>query len=109
MKTHQHRTAEEQQQRVEADLEAATSAIFRRCPTLCGFAVRDAAILCRDRHALQDPADLFVTEISVFPLSGLTAPEEICNEIVATLLELIADSPETCELLRERSFARVFH
>ena len=109
MKAQQQRTASERNCRVEADLMAATSAIFRRCPTLCGFAVRDVAILRRGRHALQDPGGLFVTEISVFPLSGLTAPEEICHEIVATLLALIADTPETCELLRERSFARVFH
>ena len=109
MKAQQHRTAEQRHRRVEADLDAATSAIFRRCPTLCGFAVRDAAILCRDQHALQYPGGLFVTEVSVFPLSGLTAPGEICDEIVAALVALMDENPETCELLRERTFARGFH
>ena len=97
MKTQEHRLQEQQHSRLAADLEATTNAIFRRCPTLCGFAVRG------------EPDALFVTEVSVFPLSGLDAPEEIRGEIVGTLLALIDEFPEASALLRGRSFARVFH
>lgn len=82
---------------MEADLEAVTSAIFRRCPTLCGFAVRG------------ELSALFVTEVSVFPLRDLEAPEEVRSEIVSSLVALIDEFPEAGALLRERSFARFFH
>lgn len=82
---------------MEADLEAVTSAIFRRCPTLCGFTVRG------------ELSALFVTEVSVFPLSGLEAPEDIRAEIVTTLITLIDEFPEAGALLRGRSFARILH
>ena len=83
--------------RLEADLELTTNAIFSRCPTLCGFAVRG------------ESSNLNVTEVSVFPLSGLEPPDEVRSEIVAALLALIDECPEAGALLRERSFARVFH
>jgi hypothetical protein len=54
-------------------------------------------------------SELFVTEVSVYPLSGPAAPGELCGEIVAALVELLDECPEACELLRERTFARVFH
>jgi hypothetical protein len=31
------------------------------------------------------------------------------REIVAALVQLLDECPEACELLRERTFARVFH
>jgi hypothetical protein len=109
MKTQEHRVEDLQHGRFEADLEASINALFCRCPTLCGFSVRDAANLSRDRLARQHVSELFVTEVSVYPWSGLEAPGELCNEIVAALVELIDERPEVCELLRERTFARVFH
>jgi hypothetical protein len=42
-------------------------------------------------------------------LIGPEAPGELCHEIMATLDELIDECPEAGELLRERTFARVFH
>ena len=98
-----------QQRCFEADLEVTINALFRRCPTLCGFSVRDAAELSRDRLALRPASELFVTEVSVYPMRDLNAPAELCNEIVAALADLIDESPETGELLRERTFARVLH
>ena len=95
--------------RFEADLADRIGKLFGRWPTLCGFAVRGAAGLSRDGLALPDANELFVTEVSVYPLSGLRAPEELCLEIVAALVELIDERPEASELLRKRSFARVFH
>jgi hypothetical protein len=109
MKTQEHRLEELQQRRFEADLEATINALFRRCPTLCGFSVRDAAELSRERLALRPASELFVTEVSVYPMRDLNAPAELCHEIVGTLAELIDESPEAGELLRERTFARVFH
>jgi hypothetical protein len=97
MKTQEHRIEDPQRSRFEADLEARINALFRRCPTLCGFIVRS--------HVGQ----LFVAGVSVHPLIGLKAPRELYEEIMATLDELIDECPEAGELLRERTFARVFH
>ena len=54
--------------RVEADVAAKIQALFARCPALCGFAVRDRASLPKelDENSIPD-ADLFVTEIGIFP------------------------------------------
>ena len=109
MKTQEHRIEELQYRRFEADLEATIDALFCHYPTLCGFSVRDAANLSRDRLALRPGSELFVTEVSVYPLRDLKAPWELCNEIVAALAMLIDECPEVCELMRERTFARVFH
>jgi len=109
MKTQAHRIEDLQPSRFEADLEAGISALFCRCPTLCGFTVRDAANLSRDGLALEHVSKLFVTEVSVYPWSGLDAPGELCGEIVAALVQLIDECPGARELLRERTFARVFH
>lgn len=62
-----------------------------------------------DGLALQHVSELFVTEVSLYPLSGPAAPGELCGEIVAALVELLDECPEARELLRERTFARVFH
>jgi hypothetical protein len=106
----QLRSAEDlQQRRIEADLEAGLSALFRRCPTLCGFSVRDAASLARDGLAFAQASEIFVTEVSVFPCSSLEAPPEISREIARVLVKLIDECPEASELLCQRTFARVFH
>jgi hypothetical protein len=109
MKAQEIRAESQQRNRFEADLAARLNALFRRCPTLCGFAVRDAAGLAKDGLALEHASGLFVTEVSVYPLSGLVAPTEICREILLALVRLIEERPGADELLRERSFARVFH
>lgn len=98
-----------QQRRFEADLEATINALFRRCPTLCGFSVHEAAHLPRHRLSLQHVSELFITEVSVYPMRDLTAHAELCNEIVAALVNLLDECPEAGELLRARTFARVFH
>lgn len=109
MKAQQPGIEDLQHNRVEADLGASVKALFRRCPTLCGFSVRGAASPSRDGFTLQHGSELFVTEVSVYPLSGLQAPGEICHEIVAALVALVDECPDARELLRERTFARVFH
>jgi hypothetical protein len=109
MKTQVHGIEDLQHSRFEADLDAGINALFCRWPTLCGFSVRDTANLSRDRLPLQHVSALMVTEVSVYPLTDLEVPWELCHEIVATLVGLIDECPEACELLRERTFARVFH
>lgn len=93
MKTQELPDRQLRRNRFEADLAARLGALFLRWPTLCGFSVRE--------H--------FVTDVSVYPLSGLRAPEELCLEIVAALTELVEDCPEASEFIQERAFARVFH
>lgn len=109
MKTQEHRIGDLRHSRFEADLEASIDVLFSRCPTLCGFSVRDAAKLGREDPVLPQASELFVTEVSIYPLTGLGPPRELCHEIVTTLLALIDGCPEASELLRERTFARVFH
>lgn len=109
MKTQEHRIEDLQRSRFEADLEASINALFCRCPALCGFTVRDAANRSRDGLPLQHVSELFVSEVSVYPLGDPAAPGELCGEIVAALVELLDECPQARELLRERTFARVFH
>jgi hypothetical protein len=77
-------------------LEAGVNALFRRWPMLCGFTIHHAS-------------ELFVGEITIDPWCGLQPRGRLCAEIVAVLGELIEECPEASELLRERTFARVFH
>jgi len=106
---HRDDVADSQYQHIEADLEAGVSALFRRCPTLCGFSVRDQAGLLRDGIDLEHESELYITEVSVYPMSDLEAPREVCAEIAKLLIQLIDERPEASRLLRERAFARTFH
>ena len=107
MKTQEREINDLERRRFEMDLEAGVRALFRRRPTLCGFAVRRKTHVSRGGLAL--PGTLVVGEVSVYPMSGLQAPSELCGEIVAVFLELMEGCPEAREMLRERTFARVFH
>jgi hypothetical protein len=109
MKTQTQRTEDLRRGRLAADLEARVGALFRRCPTLCGFSVRGSDGLARDGIEVDSASELYVTEVSVYPLSGLEAPREICREIAKALVQLIDERPEASGLLRERAFARTFH
>jgi hypothetical protein len=82
---------------LQADLAERLAALFRRRPTLCGFSVHDPLVLP------------FVTELCIYPPSGLAAPVELYREVVATLAQLVEEFPETTELLRGRTFARTLH
>jgi hypothetical protein len=77
-------------------LAATIGTLFRRCPALCGFAV-------------QHSGGLFVSEITVDSRGGRQTRAAVCDEIVTALGELIDECPEACELLAERTFARVLH
>ena len=109
MKTQEHRPAKEQRNRSEADLEVCLETLFSRCPSLCGFSVREAAYLEWDGSELRRVQRLLVTEVSVYPCSFLEPPPELCDEIVTQLAQLIDECPQASELLGERTFARAFH
>ena len=109
MKTQEHRSQERRYRMFEADLEATVDALFRRCPTLCGFSVCEAADLPRTRSTAQHGKELFVTEISVFPMRDLYPPAELSLEIVSTLAELLDECPEAGVLMCDRTFARMVH
>lgn len=105
MKTPQPRLDDLLPSRLEADLEAGMQSLFRRQPMLCGFSLREAASDTADWHV----GGLFITEVSVYPARSLGVPAALCGEIAKTLVDLLDECPEAYTLLRERTFARVFH
>ena len=95
--------------KLEASVEAKIRALFARCPTLTGFSVQDRAMLPRevDRDRIPD-ADLFVTEIGVFPKLD-SQFDEIYDEITLAISDLVHEQPHAYDLLRGRTFARTLH
>src|SRR5918992_6339968 len=96
--------------RLEADVEARIRSLFARCPTLHGFAVQDRAGLPKDvdRNRIPD-ADLFVTEIGIFPKLDQEQYGEIYDEITVAISDLVFEQPHAYDYLRGRTFARTFH
>ena len=96
--------------RVEADVAAKIKRLFARCPALCGFAVQDRAGLPKDvdRNRIPD-ADLFVTEIGIFPTLDTVQYGEIYDEITLAISDLVYEQPHAYDYLRGRTFARTLH
>jgi hypothetical protein len=95
------------QKRVVADVEAKMAALFLRCPTLCGFSVQDRAQLPEQISEQQIPdADLYVTEIGIFPKLGAEQYADVFDEITVTLSSLVSEQPNAFDVLRGRTFAR---
>src|SRR5919112_3995650 len=95
--------------RLEADVDAKIKGLFARCPALCGFAVQDRAGLPKDLDPNRIPdADLFVTEIGIFPKLD-SQFDEIYDEITLAISDLVKDEPHAYDLLRGRTFARSLH
>lgn len=98
------------QKRVQADVEAKIGALFQRCPTLCGFSVQDRAQLPAQLTENQIPdADLYVTEIGMFPKLGSDQYADVFDEITVTLSSLVNEQPNAYDVLRGRTFARTLH
>lgn len=97
-------------ERLEADVAAKLSALFARCPALCGFAIQDRASLAKDvdRNSIPD-ADLFVTEIGIYPSLGDGNYGDIYDEITSAITELVHEQPHAYDYLRGRTFARTLH
>lgn len=95
--------------RLEASVAAKIRGLFARCPTLHGFSVQDRAMLPRDIDPNRIPdADLFVTEIGIFPKLD-SQFDEIYDEITLAISDLVKDEPHAYDLLRGRTFARSLH
>src|SRR5688500_18919803 len=96
--------------RLEADVAARIRSLFARCPTLHGFAVQDRASLPKDvdRNRIPD-ADLFVTEIGIFPKPDSEQYGEIYDEITLAISDLVYEQPHAFDYLRGRTFARTIH
>ena len=95
--------------KLQASVEAKIRALFARCPTLHGFSVQDRAMLPRDVDQSRIPdADLFVTEIGVFPKLD-SQFDDIYDEITLAISDLVHEQPHTYDLLRGRTFARTKH
>jgi len=95
------------QKRVVADVEAKMAALFLRCPALCGFSVQDRAQLPEQISEQQIPdADLYVTEIGIFPKLGAEQYADVFDEITVTLSNLVSEQPNAFDVLRGRTFAR---
>lgn len=96
--------------KLEADVAAKINALFARCPALCGFTVQDRAGLPQDvdRDRIPD-ADLFVTEIGIFPKLDNDQYGEIYDEITVAISDLVYEQPHAYDYLRGRTFARTLH
>ena len=95
--------------RLEADVAAKIRALFARCPTLTGFSVQDRGMLPRELDQTRIPdADLFVTEIGVFPKLD-SQYDEIYDEITLAISDLVKHQPHAYAFLRGRTFARSLH
>jgi len=95
--------------RLEADVSHKINALFARCPTLHGFSVQDRAMLPRELDQTRIPdADLFVTEIGVFPKLD-SQYDEIYDEITLAISDLVHDQPHAYDYLRGKTFARSLH
>ncbi|HKU45781.1 MAG TPA: hypothetical protein VJQ58_02785 [Burkholderiales bacterium] len=92
--------------RLEADIQSRIRSLFARCPTLHGFAVQDRAMLPKDLDEKRIPdADLFVTDIGVYP-SIDSQYDEIHDEITLAISDLVHDQPHAYDYLRGKTFAR---
>ena len=76
------------------EVQDAVNTLFQRYPTLCGFLVKD---------------DLSFSNVACHPALDSADAEVLCEEISATLHELLEEQPEAAELLRGRTVARTFH
>jgi len=96
--------------RLEADVAAKIKGLFARCPALCGFAVQDRSGLPKsvDKTRIPD-ADLFVTEIGIYPKLDQEQYTEIYDEITLAITDLVYEQPHAYDYLRGRTFARTLH
>ena len=97
-----------QLQRMEADMFSRISVVFRRCNHLVGFTLQDAAQL-PENNDLPEDGGLFVSDIQFAHPVSVDEDDEICRFIDRTIAQMVAESPEAFQVLRDRTFARVLH
>jgi hypothetical protein len=76
------------------EVQDVVSTLFQRYPALCGFSVRE---------------DLSFSNVACHPALVGDEAAILCEEISATLHELLEERPEAADLLRGRTLARTFH
>jgi hypothetical protein len=79
---------------LQREVQDLVNTLFQRYPTLCGFAVKD---------------DMSFSNVACHPALIGDEAEILCEEISATLHELVEERPEAADLLRGRTVARIFH
>jgi hypothetical protein len=92
-----------------ADLATQIKALFAACPNLCGFVVEDLSGL----HGDPDPHDgenrFVITQVSFGTPFSRDESHQVCGLIIRVFSELVAEQPQTYDLLRGRTFARTLH
>ena len=92
-----------------ADLATQIKALFVACPDLCGFVVEDLS----DLHGDPDPYDgentFVITQVNFNTALNPDDARRVCSTIISAISELISAQPDTYELLRDRTFARILH
>ena len=109
MKTLDFRPGSPDRRSVQADVEAKMRSLFARCPTLCGFAIQDRASLPENAVGPIPDADLYVTEIGIYPKLDAAQHGDLYDEITLAISDLVQAQPDAYELLRGRTFARTLH
>lgn len=92
--------------RLELDVRAKIDTLFARCPTLCGFSVQDRSQLPEKVEGAIPDADLYVTEIGIFPKLSADQYGDIFDEITLAISDLVYEQPKAFDVLRGRTFAR---
>jgi len=93
---------------IEADVLSRMAVIFRCCQHLVGFTLEESAEQPDDA----DPSGergLFVSDIQFSHRVTDDETREACMYINQTVAEMIAESDESLNLLRDRTFARALH
>ena len=92
--------------RIELDIRAKIGTLFTRCPTLCGFSVQDRSQLPEKVEGAIPDADLYVTEIGIYPKLNADQYGDIFDEITLAISDLVYEPPTAYDALRGRTFAR---
>jgi hypothetical protein len=95
--------------RIEAHVLTKINTLFSRCPALAGFSVQDRSTLPEKFDGQIPDADLYVTEIGIFPKLDAEQYGHIFDEITVAISDLVYEHPKSYEVLRGRTFARTLH
>ena len=95
--------------RMEQAVRDKVAALFARCPTLSGFSVQDRSTLPEKFDGQIPDADLYVTEIGIFPKLNSDQYGSIFDEITIAISDLVYEMPKAYDVLRGRTFARTLH
>lgn len=109
MKTLEFRPGGADRRLLQADVEAKMRALFARCPALCGFAIQERGALPAEVAGAIPDADLYVTEIGIYPKLDAEQHGELHDEITSAISDLVRAQPAAYDLLRGRTFARTLH